>query len=253
MQTPFDTYLTKLMGDDDALTAFLSHPIESSEEAGLTKAERTVLRRVLIGASTNSTNGYAVVRPLSAYRQAVRVLQNVMHNNMGSALAAGAQGSAALVLYYSGNPADPGSYPYNNYLVWYGTGSTIGELMSSISGSGAPDTTGQYKLVYTDSPVFLGQGKHIIESFTIGTAVYTAPPHDASTSRDPFWFFSVNGRAVVSGSKNPTAKYGGVGESYYDYPIVPGDTVFWQDIAPDMNYGFASCKPSTHNHAKALV
>ena len=253
MQTPLDTFLSKLMSDDEALTAFLSHPVETSEEAGLTKAERTVLRRVMVGASTNSTNGYAIVRPLSAYRQAARVLQNVMHNNMGTALAVGAQASATLVVYYSGIPSEPGAGPYYYKLAWTGTGDSIGQLMENIANSGTLDSTGQYKLIYANSQEFLNQGKYIIESFTIGVDTYLAPPHNRATSTDPFWFFSVNGQAVVNGMKHPNADDGELGESYLKYPIQEGSTVYWQVIAPDVSYGFASCKPSTDNHAKALV
>jgi len=234
--TPFNNYLHRLMADPDALRAFLGDPIGQSDAHGLSKAERSVLRRVLAGASTASTNGYAIVRPLEAYQQGVRMLQNVMHRSMGAALAAGNAAANTLVVYYGSDSRNPGTDPYANAEHFQGSGDTIADLMASIAANNPA-------LQYADASGF---SHPIIESFTINGAVYSAPPHDAATSEDPFWFYSING-----GPSPNTA--GGISESYAEAKISPGDVVYWQVIAPGPDYGFQSCKPSDGTHTKALA
>ncbi|MFK7783618.1 MAG: hypothetical protein AB8B56_00810, partial [Crocinitomicaceae bacterium] len=73
-------YISLLMHDDDALHAFLTDPIQAEENHGITKAERSVLRRTVAHLSNNSKNGYSVERQLSSYRRSLRLLQNVFHN-----------------------------------------------------------------------------------------------------------------------------------------------------------------------------
>lgn len=238
--TPMNEYLHTLLGNDEKLKHFLADPVGECEAHGLSKAERSVLRRVTTSASTDSTNGYAIVRPLEAYRQAIRMVQNVMHNNMGTALAAGANASNALYLYYSGDPSQPTVNPYTNGAYYYGTGSTIGELMENIVASGGglsyADATG----AYPDPGPFIG-------SFTVGGGTYNAPPPFTTEDDDiPFWFFSVNGfPGPMNSGKN--------GQSYYDFAISPGDVVYWQVIAPSQDRGFQPCAPSEKVHTSGLA
>ena len=236
--TPFNSYLHLLMAEPDALRAFLGDPVGQADAHGLTKAERSVLRRVLAEASTASTNGYAIVRPLESYQQGVRMLQNVMHRSMGAALAAGNATANTLVVYYSGNPSSPGTNPYAQAEYFHGSGDTIATLMASIAESNPALQYANASGYPSDHP--------IIESFTINGDVYTAPPHDAATSEDPFWFYSINGKPSPN-----TA--GSIAESYADAKISPGDVVYWQVIAPGPDYGFQSCKPSDGAHTKALA
>lgn len=238
--TPFDDYLGKLQGDDEELKAFLADPHAAGDKAGLSKAERATLRRVLMGASTASTNGYGIVRPLAAYRQGVRMLQNTLHRSMGAAMATAAGASNAMYVYYSGDPANPSVGPYGNYVYYYGTGSTIGELMQNIVKSGQ-------SLIYADSTLSYPQQGPFIGSFTINGGVYDAPPPQTTQDKGiPFWFYSVNGLPGPNTS-------GGNGESYFNHAIKPNDVVYWQDIAPGPQYGFQTCDPSSGAHTMGLV
>lgn len=235
--TPLNDYMSLLLGDDDSLKAFLADPVGQSTQHHLTKAERSVLRRVVTTASTDSSNGYAVVRPLSAYRQAIRLMQNVLHHSMGAAHSNAANATNTLILYYSGNPSDPSTNPYAQHQFFYGTGSTIGELMQNIQATGQA-------LSYADVPNNPGQ---YIESFTINGSVYSAPPSSNLFSDTAFWFYSINGLA------GPTTIHGTKGQSYAQFAIQPGQVVYWQVIAPTVERGFDRCYVTEKNHAAGLV
>ena len=74
-------YISRLMHDDGALQRFIEDPItEAEQDFGLTKAERSVLRRVVAHLSNNSLNGYSMSRTFSSYRRSLRLLQNVLKN-----------------------------------------------------------------------------------------------------------------------------------------------------------------------------
>ena len=74
-------YISRLMHDDGALQGFIEDPItEAEQDFGLTKAERSVLRRVVAHLSNNSLNGYSMSRTFSSYRRSLRLLQNVLKN-----------------------------------------------------------------------------------------------------------------------------------------------------------------------------
>lgn len=233
--TFFHEYLHKLQSDDYALKKFLAHPNKAAEENNLTKAERSVLRRVLVGASTNSTNGHGIVRPLAAYRQGVRMMQNVMHLNMGAALAAATKNSHTLILYYGTNPHKPGDLPYARSKMYTGEGSTIGELMINIA-QNSPE------FVYNPT-----NGEAIL-SFTIDGDEYHLEPGHSGIDHDPFWFYTVNGKAGETGTQ-----CGADHQSYEKYNLNPGSVVFWQAIAPGPEYGFKACVPSDGEHAQGLV
>lgn len=244
--TPFNTYLHRLQSDDSALSSFLADPIGESEANGLTKAERSVLRRVLVSASNNSTNGYAIVRPLQAYRQGVRMLQNAMHRNMGAAAAVVASGSvggamtaspsdntSTLLIYYGSDPANPKEQPYANGVHFTGTGSTIGELLDSVVANNKD------KLSYENSTIKYSDPGPFIGSFTINGNTYNAPPPPTGDQAGiAFWFYSINGRpGPHTLGKKPRA-------SYYDQTIDSHSVIFWQVIAPGTEYGFQACGPA---------
>ncbi|MEL6942580.1 MAG: hypothetical protein AAFO82_07920, partial [Bacteroidota bacterium] len=136
-----DDYISKLLRDEDTLRDFLVDPIKAAEdEHELTKAQRSVLRRVVANLSNNSTNGYGVVRSMDSYRRSIRLLQNVLHVERGAAVANSvspikdslATNSHAVLVYYNGIPDDPTiNNPYAYYMLFYGTGDTIGEVMSN--------------------------------------------------------------------------------------------------------------------------
>ncbi|MEO0777551.1 MAG: hypothetical protein AAF146_13375 [Bacteroidota bacterium] len=73
-------YIGHLMSNDDALHHFLADPITNAEKAGLTKAERAVMRRVVTHLSNNALNGYSITRDPSSYRRSLRLLQNVLRH-----------------------------------------------------------------------------------------------------------------------------------------------------------------------------
>jgi len=74
-------YISHLMSNDEALEKYLADPITYAErDHGLTKAERSVLRRVVTHLSNNALNGYSIKRDLGSYRRSLRLLQNVLHN-----------------------------------------------------------------------------------------------------------------------------------------------------------------------------
>ncbi|MEM6797615.1 MAG: hypothetical protein AAF725_26845, partial [Acidobacteriota bacterium] len=187
------------------------------------------LRRVLIGASTNSTNGYGVVRPLSAYRQAVRLLQNVVEQTAAQTGArAVSETASALTIYYSGDPSNPSGYPYARGLgPLYFDGETVADLVE------AGASAGYYS--FEDGSEF---DKRILVSFTIdGGKYYAAPNNEAG---NPFWVYKVNGEIAPAGT------------SYADFPISPGSAVTWQVIAPAGEDHGAQCPVSDGEHAMAL-
>lgn len=234
--TFFHNYLHLLQKNDCALKKFLADPSKAAEENNLTKAERSVLRRVLVGASTNSTNGHGIVRPLAAYRQGVRMMQNVLHLNMGAAHAKGAVQPHSLTLYYGPNPRKPADMPYANSKMYTGEGETIGKLMINIAQNNPKD------FIYNPT-----DGKAIL-SFTIDDHEYRLVPGKSGVDHKPFWFYTVNGKA---GGEH--AEFGHDHESYENYPLSQGSAVFWQAIAPGKEYGFKECVKSDGEHAAGLV
>jgi hypothetical protein len=267
----FERYLAELMRDDDALFAFLHDPIKASKDAGITKAERAILRRVVAFPSTASSNGYSIIRPLLSYRGGIRMLQNMLHVAAGSQ-AASVLGSAksgaladmepaadasssdyhTLYVYYSGVPDDPfGAHHYGEYayrVAYYGYGQTIADVMDT-----AYDSYGN-RLQYTDSAYFkdANNGERIVSSITIpdryaNSGTYTAPPPPDPNSLDPsassgvpFWFYSVNGYAT---SGPHYAETGTFGESYATFELGANDVIYWQVFLPSTHYGYAPCPP----------
>ncbi len=262
-----DQYISKLMHDDDALKHFLVDPITAAEDKnGLTKAERSVLRRVVAGISNNATNGFSIVRHLDSYRRSLRLLQNVLHKHQGShpanfaANIANVEGGTtynfSVFLYYPPQVMNPWPVPvpgaYSNYLLFTGSFTTsdgtvtVKQVMDSVTENGAGATT----LTSLANIVTGVHGEPIVSAFNINGANYKAIPGDPNQgSHNPFWFYSFNGTA------RPGAPYYG---NYYgtfetgssqtglnqNVPLQPAGTanvMFWQLIAPEQSYGFDSC------------
>ena len=251
-------YISKLMTDDKALKDFLIDPIKSAEkDHGLSKAERTVLRRTVHHLSNASKNGYAVSRDMGSYRRSLRLLQNVLHGATAKELADHSETANQhyIVVYYNGLP---GNYtgqgntavgsPYANYIYGLGTGSTIGEVVSNANVYGSSTPMSSVLKASNSGHASVVTEVEIPAGFT-GSGTYSAYPvglPDPDTGNLPdfvFWFYSINGAPMPHNQHN----YGSEGQSYYDYPLNPGDYVVWQLIAPDVASGFQPCPPPSAN------
>lgn len=255
------SYITKLMNDDDELNAFLSDPITRAEgDFGLTKAERSVLRRTVMHLSNNSKNGYTIVRHLASYRRSLRLLQNVLHN-AGSKMVqdamvlpdqAGANTFSAIYnLPNTSGPIDftcktnadvdnnggPYSWATPAYSVSLNTPNpTVKDVMDAVNREYFSSPVMPYDTVNIGGNLF-------VKSFTpLGVYEINADLsnscYDLSSNPNAdfvFWFYSINGRA------NPSTA-GSVGQSFATKQLQPGDTIFWQLIAPDAKYGFQPCR-----------
>jgi len=229
-------YIGTLMHDDDALQAFLNDPIKAGEkEFGITKADRSVLRRVVHHMSNNSKNGYSIKRSLSSYRRSLRLLQNVLHSNtatyqnaaINQALSADDSGNKVIAIYYTGNTKEPGApvddpgLAYTNHVIGFGAGNTLGEMMrfpkvdnpskGQVVQGAMPgySITGEsirigYEATYEEG--LDGKLHPYITAFLFPMADgvenpgrYDIPLPTSTKTRDPFWFYSENGQAI---SKN---------------------------------------------------
>lgn len=251
-------YIGLLMKDDVALKNFLVDPITEAEgKYGITKAERAVLRRTLSHLSNKSKNGYTVSRHLGSYRRSLRLLQNVLHN-VGSKMVQDVQKDpnddstmySFSVIYnlpvVVTGPVDftgkTNSFVDQNYGGPYAISTpaytvqlanqnpTIQEVMDEVNSiyfGGGP--------VMPYKTVTIG-GDEYVETLTpLSTYDIKADLSTYTTSDDyVFWFYSINGKA------NPSTS-GNIGESFADKNLNPGDTVYWQLIAPDSQYGFSPC------------
>ncbi|MEJ8561256.1 hypothetical protein QTO30_08490 [Yoonia sp. GPGPB17] len=253
MNDVFSVFLRKLLSDDETLKRFLADPVKTGADAGLSKAQWSVLRRVMVEASTASTNGYSVVRPLSGYRQAAKMLFNVMRQQSISALTSpsACAGAISIAVSWGPDPTHPGMSPFNNIAVWQSAPMSAPTLISDIMdqiqsnhqlstfSSQGPD----FQLVFADDHQF--EPKRIIGSFDIHGTTYTAPPQEL-TSHAPFWFWSINGYP------NPHDS-GSIGESYATKLVNPGDVVYWDCVAPGPQYGFPTCAPTDGTHTLKLA
>jgi hypothetical protein len=253
-------YISLLLADDAALERYLIDPITEAEgEHGLTKAERSVLRRTLSHLSNKALHGFSLKRELGSYRRSLRLLQNVL-DNVGSKMV---QDEAAA------RNAQPGlntqGYYYFVVNVYYPAVTTSTDFTckdnSYVQGFGGPYAN-QTAFFVAKLPIFrptiqqvmdevnLSYGNPIpydtvlnggvVSSFTLGGNTISA---DLSNScydlkRNPsadsvFWFWSINGRANGKNSRGTV--------SFATETLNPGDTVFWQLIAPDSTYGFLPC------------
>ncbi|MEM6686796.1 MAG: hypothetical protein AAF617_13515 [Bacteroidota bacterium] len=266
-----DQFIGLLMHDDNALNAFLADPTNGGAEHGITKAERAVLRRTVAHLSNVSRNGYGVQRDLGSYRRSLRLLQNVLHQHVGAhqQVNAGAQAQVeatsgpTFYVYLTGDPSNPGApytdpaKAYTTYVTFQGSsGSTIGDAMDFDSSTGKPTGSftghdmGGNQVSITYTAVKGSKGGYVLDSFTItggdnpGTYYIN---YDTLKGRDPFWFYSLDGQAVVFGKNGPQenddASFGGLSEPFNTHQLNGAQTVYWQAIAPDTTYGFAPCFP----------
>lgn len=256
--------------NDSALRAFVVDPVTESEAAGLTKAERAVLRRTVASLSNNAVNGYSIDRALGSYRRSLRLLQNVLHHT-GNKVAqdhikASGIDSYGLILYYPNIAANNdytckdndyvatnGGSPYANHYSLTatfptGTAVTIGMVMDQLETEGLlsfkTDPSGSVVQTFTV------QGQDITANIFDPTTGDLNPCYeltDPPTNHNAFWFFSLDGLALDP--KN--APVGGT-VPFSTYPLDPNHTVLWQMFAPDTAYGYLPCEPHNQNkHGKA--
>ncbi len=259
-------YIAHLLdeGNESQLRKFVVDPISDAEgKWGLTKAERSVLRRTVSGLSNNSVNGYSIDRSLSSYRRSLRLLQNVLHN-VGTKVAqdqvetADGEETYSLVLYYpnsddsivvSNDPSIASGNTYtckNNEAVDSNRGPYKNHQSFSIALSGSVTIGSLMKALAAQNSIVYDSVGGLVLSFTVDGATYLADVNNDcyNLEKHPdadfaFWFWSLNGEA------GPSTSPGTV--SYEDYPIAAGTTVYWQLIAPDKRYGFKPCEAHPQN------
>ncbi|MDG1333793.1 MAG: hypothetical protein P8P74_15760 [Crocinitomicaceae bacterium] len=252
-------YISLLMHNDDALKAFLKDPIQAEENHGITKAERSVIRRTVAHLSNNSKNGYSVSRHLSSYRRSLRLLQNVLHN-VGSKMtqdakaqpdAADASYTFSMIFYFPNNTASGpvdftgktnadvdrvgGPYAWNtpSYSVTLDNPNpTVQEVYDAVNATYFATPVMPYETV--DS----GGNPYVKAIIPLGVYPITADLSQYTLDDDyVFWFYSINGKA----DGNISGNSGNKGESFGVKTLSPNDTVFWQLIAPDSECGFLPC------------
>ncbi|WP_299256012.1 hypothetical protein [uncultured Aquimarina sp.] len=261
-----DNYIQHLMLDDQALEQFIKNPLASESNYGLTKAERAVMRRVVQHLPATSKSGFGLRTKIS-YRRSLRLLQNVLHNSASkmhtNVLRANSDvessevkngvssngGVFHMYVYYpnggskdytckqnSDINADGG--PYSNYRYFqivFGSGyTTVSRLL--LGASQAFPSNISYQTVLG------GNQKPYVSEITIDGNAITADLsnscYDLQSNPNAdfaFWFYSINGLPNYGGTN------GNEGMSFADYYLNDGDTVYWQLIAPDQQYGFQPC------------
>ena len=267
-------YIGTLLSDDKALKTFLVDPITEAEgKYGITKAERAVLRRTVSHLSNKSRNGYTVSRHLGSYRRSLRLLQNVLHN-VGTKLSAENHSAknlsndsddnitVSLIIYYPPNLSGDQDFtgyknsdvqvkfgsPYTNQRIFTVTvpqGSSIENVMDAVKSiyttslfdysTVNPSTGDSGDYVESISVYVLSQG----QTCSISANIYSYDPNAGDDY--VFWFYSINGQAGhgTSGSEGTSFKTYGTTS---DTQLNNGDTIMWQLIAPDAEYGFQSCE-----------
>jgi hypothetical protein len=269
-------YISLLMHCNQSLNEFLADPVVAGEKNQITKAERAVLRRTVAHLSNNSTNGYSITRHLGSHRRSLRLLQNVLHNT-GSKLV---QESAAPVNNPTSEGSELRPYPFSIQfylpsITFSGTDNYFtnknNEYVDTYRGPyaaftppytvGLPTPTASIKMVMDALPttmtipssyhyggysfVFSGGKKYVdsISFYPNGSpneiTKIIADLRGYSLKDDyVFWFYSVNGTPNI---ENAGGVSGDAGQSFTDYIVSAGDTVYWQLIAPDGRYGFQPC------------
>lgn len=292
--TPFSMYLQKLLRDDEALVAFLENPIkavavenavkkdgkpvvsdEYTEEPGnypdyqkmyktkdqaecIKKTDRAILRRVLVSASTNTPNGYAVIRTAASYRRAIEMLHNILvteyahgssmpveehsrlHTEASSLQKEDDAGippyrSFTLFVYTNGYPGAPslGSPFANTY-----TFKTIVTPVSTVKNVLDAAVNGRSSIdgYTTDST------DKYVESITIDGQEYTGAP--SKQQGNPFWFYSFDrhpfptARNAHPDPREPVS--GDILKSFSKATVSSFSSVHWQIIAPT-GYGYGKC------------
>lgn len=251
-------YINLLMHHDDALHQFLADPIQAEEKHGITKAERAVLRRTVAHLSNNSKNGYSVARQLGSYRRSLRLLQNVLHH-VGSKMIQDATAQVtsdddadsyqySLIVYYpnvskdtdftemtNSDVQDDYGGPYANNTEVYTVNLTSDDSDDPANAT-IQDVLNALKDDISYSTVEIDDSDYVLSIQPPDSYKISADLSEYSLSDDyVFWFYTINGLANKSGVS------GDAGASFADYKLNPNDTVCWQLIAPDAEYGYLPC------------
>lgn len=262
-----DAYIQKLLIDDNALSQFIQNPLVSESAYGLTKAERSVLRRVLIHLPATARSGFSGSRDLSSFRRSLRLVQNVLHNSStaihANVLSATSDIEASVLpeaasqnggvfymyVYYPNGGSDDYTCqtnaavnnhggPYSNYRYFqivFGSGATSVERLLLGASQAFPNNisyqtvNGANGLPYV-SEINIDGNAISADLSNVCYDISKNPQADAA-----FWFYSINGTPNHGGTS------GMDGMSFRNYPLNSGDVVFWQLIAPDQTYGFQPC------------
>ena len=276
-----DQFISKLMSNDKALQQFLADPTNGGKEFGITKAERAVLRRVIGNLSNKSKNGYGIQRDLGSYRRSLRLLQNVLHRHGAThtAITSSTDGlnTYSFHIYITGDPSNPGapydnpSLAYTNYVTYSTSGdfTTLGDAMnfnaptSPVVGDKKTVTIGtvsdsqgnagqlNYTAIYASVGGSTTDFDWYMLDFTLSgfsssiNGSYTLP-YNATTEREPFWFFSLDGNSISPNSNQgysltPGVTQGMEAEGFSGFPLNGSTNIVWQPIAADMDYGFGPC------------
>ncbi len=262
-------FVNLLLSNDDALNTFLVDPITESENVhGITKAERAVLRRTITHLSNKSANGFTVARHLQSYRRSLRLFQNVLHH-VGSKMVQDAipvneeEESSALYTFsviYNLPMAANGPVDFtcktNSFVEQpqYGGPYAVSTPAYTVQLSNpnptikdVMDAVNQRYFGYMPYTTVNIGGKLYVKSL-IPLSTYEIKADLSNSCYDlsnpnadyVFWFYSINGRA------NPYNS-GGLGASFALQKLQPNQTVFWQLIAPDYEYGFQKCSLTEGN------
>jgi len=260
-------FIHLLMTDDRVLKRFLVDPITEAEgKYGITKAERAVLRRTISHLSNRSANGYTVSRHLGSYRRSLRLLQNVLHN-VGSKMvqdvmvhpnASEASYTFSMIFSFpndvASGPVDftfktnadvekvGGPYAWSTpaYAVTLDTPNpTVQQVYDAVNARYFATPVMPYE------PVTIGGSEYVKAIIPLGVYPVTADLSQYNLDDDyVFWFYSINGKPNKNG--NPVST-GNKGESFATKTLEPNDTVYWQLIAPDAEYGFLPCDTTEGN------
>ncbi len=263
-----DHYIQKLLFDDNSLMQFIQNPLVSESDFGLTKAERSVLRRVIMHLPATSKSGFSGIRSINSYRRSLRLFQNVLHHSSttihANALVASSDvvtetpanlstasqngGTFYMYVYYpnggtndytcqTNNDVNNNGGPYANYRYFqivFGSGATSVERLLLGASQAFPGNISYQQVFGADNLPYVSEitidGNAITAD--LSNSCYNLPNLNADAA---FWFYSING------TPNFYGKSGADGMSFRNYPLNSGDTVFWQLIAPDQTYGFAPC------------
>lgn len=249
-QSNLDKYISTLMSNDNELAKFIKNPEQSEEEHGITKAERSVLRRVVQHLPATSKSKFGA-RGKGSYRRSLRLLQNVLHNNATKIPHATKEEAIEgrdyyyLMIYY---PAGgPGDYTgkTNAEIASYATASPLYPLLLT-------SKTDEHGAYVTVEDIMNAAAEYYRIQYTVKDAVVTEisdyiadltdPRYDLKLHPDAnyvFWFYSVNGHPSKT-NKEEGPRTAGSG-SFTTFKVRPYDRVFWQLIAPDYTYGFQHC------------
>ena len=271
-----DAYIQTLLSDDLALSLFIQNPLVADFVVGLTKAERSVLRRVVMHLPNTAKSGFSGARSMSSFRRSLRLLQNVLHYSStavhANMLSATSDVEAAVLP--EATSQNGGTFYLYVYYPNGGSNDYTGKANADVNQNGGPYANYRYfQIVFGDGPtsverLLLGAsqafpnnisyqtvngdgGFPYVSEITIDGNMITADLSQYKLSDDfVFWFYSINGQPNKGGAT------GIEGQSFRNFPLNSGDTVFWQLIAPDADYGFQPCTteaPMTFIRAENLL